>query len=228
METRLPDSNLNQSIARKSFLKKGLALVAGLSFLPALTKAMTNTGNKPGTQSSTPPSVQSEYPFIGEIQLVAFNFAPKGWALCNGQLLSISQNQALFALLGTIYGGDGVTTFALPDLRGRTPIHSGQGTGLSPYVIGQSGGEENHTLVTGEIPAHSHNIQINTGVGSTDSPNGTYLAQNSEGVKQFSTSQNGSAAPVASAGNNLPHNNMQPYLAINYIIALSGIFPSQN
>lgn len=228
MEKLLQDSDSNQSIARKRFLTKSLALIAGLSFFPALAKAMSNTGKNAGTQNSTPPTIQSENPFIGEIQLVAFNFAPIGWALCDGQLLSISQNTALFSLLGTTYGGDGITNFALPDLRGRVPIHSGQGNGLSGYVIGQSGGEENHTLITGEIPAHSHNLQINTGVGSTDSPNGTYLAQNSEGVKQFSSSQNGTAAPVASAGGNLPHNNVQPYLAINYIIALSGIFPSRS
>ncbi len=182
--------------------------------------------------AATAPSVfaQATDPFLGQLALVPYNFPPKGWALCNGQLLSINQNQALFALLGTTYGGNGQTTFALPDLRGRVPISSGQGPGLSNYILGQTGGEESHTLTVSEIPAHSHLLSADTSVGTSERPNGGLPARNAAGVPQYGGSATGtmSASGVQSSGGSQPHNNMQPYVTLNWIIALQGVFPSQN
>ncbi len=167
-------------------------------------------------------------PFLGELMCVGFNFAPNGWAQCNGQFLSIGANQALFSLLGTTYGGNGVTTFALPDLRGRTPMHAGQGSGLTNRNLGEIGGQENHTLLLSEIPAHNHNIAVNNSVGSSSSPTNNYFAQNIEGTNEFSTTSNTTmnAAVLQNTGGGQAHNNMQPYLVLNWIIALQGIFPS--
>ncbi|HEY3861626.1 MAG TPA: tail fiber protein [Verrucomicrobiae bacterium] len=172
-------------------------------------------------------------PYIGEIRLFACNFAPQGWAFCNGQLLSIQQNSALFSLLGTTYGGDGRTDFALPNLQGRVPIHFGQGPGLSPYVLGQMAGSETVTLNTTQLPAHNHQVNCNTGAGAQASPVTGFPAVESTG-----TSMNYAAAPVAgsvmhsemiaNAGGNQPIPNIQPYLCINFCIALTGIFPSRN
>ncbi len=228
MSFNLPDPTA-EKFARKSFLKKAIAILTGLSFLPSITKAFNKQEevNQNRVQNNGGKSVLSQNPFVGEIQMVAFNFAPVGWASCNGQLLPINQYMALFSLLGTMYGGDGVTNFALPDLRGRVPIHYGQGVGLSSYNLGQIGGEEQHTLVVSELPAHTHDLQVSTNVGTSDSPGKMYLAQNSEGVKQYSANQNSTAEPPTVTGQDKPHNNLQPYLSINYIIALNGIFPSR-
>ena len=168
-------------------------------------------------------------PFLGQIQLVGFTFAPHNWALCNGQLLSIEQNTALFALLGTTYGGDGVTTFALPDLRGRAPIHQGQGPSLSNYTIGEAGGSEQVTLNVNQIPSHTHQIApaSSTDQQTTNRPAGAYPTAG--GV--YASNANGSAMGAttsAASGGGLPHSNVQPYLTMNYVIALAGIFPSQN
>ncbi len=161
-------------------------------------------------------------PFIGEIRMMSFSYAPQGWAQCNGQFLPINQNQALFSLLGTTFGGNGQTTFALPDLRSRTPIHVGNG-----YVLGQNGGEQNHTLTVNEIPGHAHQlIGSNTPVGS-NVPTGAMLAIK---ANTYTTPQNLVAmapASLSNAGGSQPHQNMQPYLVINFCIALQGIFPSQ-
>ncbi|WP_028102520.1 phage tail protein [Pseudoduganella violaceinigra] len=166
-------------------------------------------------------------PYLAEIRLTSFSFAPKGWALCNGQLLPINQNQALFALLGTSYGGNGVTTFALPDMRGRAPAHVGQGFGL-----GQQGGEASHTLLSSEMPAHTHRLGISTAVSHQADPANRVLGNVEAGALNYYAPLDGSAtlAPntVASAGGGQPHENMQPYLTINFIIALQGIFPSQS
>jgi microcystin-dependent protein len=163
-------------------------------------------------------------PFIGEIKMVAFDFAPRGWALCNGQLLPIGQNQALFSILGTTYGGNGTTTFALPDLRGRSPVHFG-----SQISLGQVGGEENHTLIQAEMPAHNHTVAGDSADASVSSPAGSVWA--ASGNDPFSSSAPNTGmnpASVSNAGGSQPHSNQQPYLVVNFVIALVGIFPSRN
>ncbi len=174
--------------------------------------------------------------FLGEIRMVPFNFAPQGWAMCNGQLLSISQNTALFSLLGTFYGGDGVTTFALPNFQSRVPIHQGQGHGLSPYVIGQLGGVESVTLSVEQTAAHTHLIRADgdTGSNNTPSPSGAALATFAAGSNIYNTATDVakvvtmSPLMVASTGGSQPHTNIQPYLVVTFIIALEGIYPSRN
>ncbi|MFZ0041987.1 MAG: tail fiber protein [Solirubrobacteraceae bacterium] len=165
-------------------------------------------------------------PFLGGIFMFGGNFAPQGYAFCNGQLLSISQNTALFSLLGTTYGGDGVTTFALPNLQGRVPIHSGNGAGLSPYVLGQNGGTENVTLTQGQMPAHNHVIQAG-GAETTSFPAGAVPAQNGAYTTGATPVQMASGA-LTNAGGSQPHNNIQPYLTITFIIALQGVYPSRS
>ena len=175
-------------------------------------------------------------PFIAEIRMVGFNFPPKGWATCNGQLLAISQNTALFSILGTTYGGNGQTTFALPDLRGRVALHMGQGPGLSPYDEGQIGGEESHTLLTSELPLHNHGGApvANSAVGTSATIAGNVPATpggvNARFAKMYSTAAANATnnTALAAVGSGLPHNNLMPYLAINYIVALQGVFPPRN
>jgi microcystin-dependent protein len=167
-------------------------------------------------------------PFLGEIRQAAFAFAPKGWALCNGQLLPINQNQALFSILGTTYGGDGRTNFALPDLRGRSPAHF---SGTLP--LGSRIGEENHTLTTNELPPHGHALQGSTDLASSSSPVGNVTAAKGRGGKDIyapggSPVQALSPQAIAGAGGSQPHNNMQPFSTLNFIIAMAGIFPSRN
>jgi microcystin-dependent protein len=168
-------------------------------------------------------------PFIGEIRMTGFNFAPVGWALCDGQLLAISGNDALFALIGTTYGGDGQNSFALPDLRGRAPIHVGQGSGLTNRTIGERAGSETVTLTATQIAAHNHAANANTAVGTSTDPAGKFWAQRS-GANQYLGTANSAMAPGAlqNAGGSQPHENMPPSLVINFIICLVGIFPSQN
>ena len=171
-------------------------------------------------------------PYVGEIRMFAGTFAPAGWALCAGQQLPISQYEALFSLLGTTYGGDGQTTFNLPDLRSRAPVHQGQGTGLAAYTIGEAGGAEAVTLLSGQLGSHAHVAQGNSSNGTTASPAGqVWAAQLS--VKQFSdVAPSGSttmnAGAIAATGGGQPHDNMIPFQAINFIIALEGIYPSQS
>jgi microcystin-dependent protein len=171
-------------------------------------------------------------PFVGQILMVAFNFAPKGWALCNGQLLPINQNQALFSLLGTYYGGDGRTNFALPNLQGRVPVHQGN-NGVSNYVMGASGGVENVALTVNNLPSHNHPANCSTTAGSTASPAGHFWGETSKGGSTLSTyaaSANAQMAPTAvgATGGNVPVSVVQPYLCVNFIIALQGIFPSRD
>ena len=167
-------------------------------------------------------------PFLGEIRAFGFNFAPRGWASCNGQLLPINQNQALFALLGTIYGGNGQTTFALPDLRGRVPINQGQSSGASTYSLGQAIGVENVTLLVSQIPAHTHRLNASPDNATTTDPGNNLLAV----ARSATYASSGSAAmnpgAIAITGGSQPHENRQPYLTVNYCIALQGIFPSRN
>ena len=167
-------------------------------------------------------------PFLGEIRLFSFNFNPKGWVPCNGQLLPINQNQALFAILGTYYGGNGTTNFALPNIQGRMAVGVGSG-----FNLGQAGGEQSHALTTSEIPQIGGQIQVNSGTGSTNTPGPTlYLATPATPDRQeidlYSNSPANTALGQAISGGNQPHNNMPPYLVLNYCIAIQGIFPSQN
>jgi microcystin-dependent protein len=167
-------------------------------------------------------------PFIAEIRIFPFNFAPKGWALCDGQLMPISQNTALFSLLGTTYGGDGKSTFALPDLRGSAPMHPGQGPGLSLYDLGQSGGSESVTLLQSEMATHSHEMRgaaQDPALAKAINPAASWSLSQGGGIYQ--AAQNTQLAPeaVGPAGGDQPHNNMQPYLTFNFNIALQGVFP---
>ena len=170
-------------------------------------------------------------PYIGEIRIFAGNFAPQGWALCSGQLLQISQNDTLFALIGTTYGGDGQTTFALPNLQSRVPIHQGTGPGGS-YAMAQTGGVEQVTLTSQQIPNHTHAQMASRNAASGTDPTNNVIGQSSS-ITMFRESppppnQALNAATLVAAGGNQPHNNIQPYNVLNYIIALFGVFPSQN
>jgi microcystin-dependent protein len=175
-------------------------------------------------------------PYLGAICLFAFDFPPRGWTVCAGQLLPIAQNQALFALLGTMYGGNGQTTFALPDLRGRVPMHVGQGAGLPAVVQGELGGSENVTLLATQIPAHNHIAFVNNGTSTVSTPAaGNSIAVlkdiNNDNVSLYNNAAANTqlnANMIGMTGGNQPHSNMQPYLAMNYSIALAGIFPSRN
>jgi microcystin-dependent protein len=169
-------------------------------------------------------------PFLGEIMIVGFNFAPRGYALCDGQLLPINQNQSLYSLLGTTYGGDGRTTFALPDLRGRTPIHFGNGSGLTPRTLGAKSGEENQTLSAAQMPQHTHTVQASPTAADTPLPAGNLLGTTAAAdvYNPAGNLQNMSAASVVSNGGGQAHTNMQPYLTLNFCIALRGVFPSRN
>ena len=160
--------------------------------------------------------------YLSEIRVMSFNFAPKGWAACNGQLLPINQNQPLFALIGTYYGGDGRVNFALPNLQGRAPLHMGSG-----YSLGQLGGEQAHTLITPEIPAHNHTWGATNTAANAPGPAGNLLG----GAQEYNPGANlvGMYQGVlANTGGSQPHQNMQPFLTLNFCIALQGIFPSQN
>jgi microcystin-dependent protein len=163
-------------------------------------------------------------PFLSEIRIMSFNFAPKGWAFCNGQLLPINQNQALFSLLGTTFGGDGRVNFALPDLRARVPIHVGSG-----HTLGERGGEQAHTLSIAELPAHNHPLNANSGVGNATTPAGAVLAKASAATYGPVDSLVAMLpSSISNTGGSQPHLNMQPFLALTFCIALQGIFPSPN
>lgn len=162
-------------------------------------------------------------PFLAEIRLIGFNFAPHGWAFCDGQILPINQNQSLYSLLGTTYGGDGQTSFALPDIRGRVPIHKGNG-----FQLGQKDGEETHTLAAHEMPNHDHQVQGASVNADTRVPDGNRFAR---ALNAYTSPQNLTqlaSGTVANAGGGQAHENMQPFLALNYVIALQGLFPSMN
>lgn len=167
-------------------------------------------------------------PFVAEIRIFPFNFAPKGWAWCDGQLLPLSQNTALFSLLGTTYGGNGKSNFALPDLQGRAPMHPGQGPGLSLHDLGETGGSETVTLLESEIPSHSHTFRVSGQEAESPAPAGNVLAT-SQGPKIYNTGTfpvvNMNATALAPAGGDAPHNNMMPYLTFYFCIALQGVFP---
>jgi len=176
-------------------------------------------------------------PFVAQVQIFAFNFAPKGWAFCRGQLLPISQNTALFSLLGTQYGGDGKSTFALPNFLNLGVVNAGQGAGLSQYFIGEQTGSPTETLLISEIPSHNHGFVANTTQGSVTTASGNQLAKAFNGAKTAgftgnymtttSTPQTPMAQTLGFTGGSQPHNNMQPYLALNFCIAMQGVFPAR-
>ncbi len=173
------------------------------------------------------------FPFVAEIRIFGFNFAPKGWAQCDGQILPISQNTAHFSLLGTTYGGDGKTNFALPNLQGMAPMEFGQGPGLSLRDLGEIGGEQTVTLLQTEMPIHSHTAQGVSGAGGlAPDPTTTWADANQRGISEYAPSDanNVQMNPFALsiAGGNLPHNNMMPYLTLNFCIALQGVFPARS
>jgi microcystin-dependent protein len=176
-------------------------------------------------------------PFLGEIRMFGGNFAPSGWALCNGQLLSISSNAALFSILGTSFGGNGQSTFGLPNLQGRVPIHWGNGAGLSPYTLGQNAGVETVTLTQNQIPTHNHLINsVNGSNANSTKPSGAYPGAITSSVTTTKVDAYSNATPdsqmntaaVSTVGGSQPHPNIQPYLCVTFIIALVGIFPSRN
>jgi microcystin-dependent protein len=170
-------------------------------------------------------------PFVGEVRMFAGNFAPRGWAFCDGQLLAVSQNDALFSLLGTIYGGDGRTTFGLPDLRGRIPIHAGHGPGLSERRLGAKGGAEKVTLTVNQLPSHTHNFQASQDFANQTNPQDLFVAQSSLVdlyVQDSLPTENMASDSIDSVGGSRSHTNLQPFLCINFIIALFGIYPSRH
>jgi microcystin-dependent protein len=196
---------------RRAFLGRLAAAVAGAVVLGRPEPARADT-----------------LPYLGEIMLFAGNFQPRGWAFCNGQLLPINQNQALFSLLGTTYGGDGRVTFALPDLRDRVPIHFGQGPGLSDRVLGERSGATTHTLTLAEIPAHTHPLRVSSAPATSVTPVGMFPARNPAGYAQFTaTTPDVVMTAAGSAGGSQPHENLQPCLGLHFCIALQGVFPSQ-
>jgi microcystin-dependent protein len=169
-------------------------------------------------------------PFVGEIRMFAGNFAPRGWAFCDGQLLAVSQNDALFSLLGTIYGGDGRTTFGLPDLRGRIPLHQGTGPGLSPRRLGSKSGAEKETLTTNQLASHGHDWNANTADGLDGTPQGKVLAK-PVGFRFWEPSAQNTdlaSSTITNTGGSQPHTNLMPTLCVNFIIALVGIYPSRH
>ena len=162
-------------------------------------------------------------PFLAEVRMVGFNFAPRGWAFCDGQILPINQNQSLYSLLGTTYGGDGRTSFALPDMRSRTPIHVGNG-----HNEGQKSGEETHTLSAAEMPQHTHQLRAQSATVSTHDPNNALAGTNPGAPYRSDSNGNMGSSQIANVGGGQGHENMQPFLVLNFCIALQGLFPSRN
>lgn len=204
------------ALVRRDFLGRVGAFLAGLAMFGRPRRAEAD-------------STLSTSPYLGDIMLVPFDFAPDGWAMCNGQFLPIATNQALYSLLGNTYGGDGVTTFRLPDLRGRSPLHWGQGNGLSTRTRGEVGGEVDHTITLAQLPAHSHVARGNSADGNATSPAGMFPARSAAAMPQWSATAVASLAPgaISTVGGSQPHSNTQPILVLNYVIALQGQFPPQ-
>ncbi len=222
---------------RRNFMRRSLGTIFSLGLVAGAGNAFAGIKSKTGyIYVKQNGEIINDYepqdsssPFIGSIMMAGFNYAPQGWLFCNGQLILISEYDTLFTLIGTTFGGDGQNTFGLPDLRGRIPIHQGQGPGLSNYFIGQSAGVENVTLTVNQIPAHNHSILASTSSGSLGSPAGDYIAVNADGIASYASSSDGNLniGSIQAQGGNQPHNNIQPCLAINFSIAMFGIYPSQ-
>lgn len=218
--------------SRKNFIK-GLAGALTLGWLfTGYEKTQANELNDESSElnSSTNSNRMVFEPFIGTVMLFAGNFPPRGWAFCNGQLLAISQNQALFSIIGTFYGGDGSTTFGLPDLRGRAPVGAGQGPGLSNYPIGSKVGSETTTLTGVNLPSHSHKMNASSAPGSSSSPNDLVPAVNRDGILHYGPNVDAamSSSTISPSGGNQPFNNIQPVLGMHYCIALQGVFPPRS
>lgn len=212
-----PRSSPHRTVAmpRRGFLTRTLTLIGGASLLRHVRVAEAQTA--------------VSGPYIGQIMLISWNFPPKGWTFCNGQLLPINQNQALFSLLGTTYGGNGTTSFALPNLQGRVAVHSGQGPGLTVRVRGEVGGETGHILTLAELPAHTHVGRAGVTLASSAIPSPSLVpARNPGHVPQWGPTADTTMAAdaIGTTGGSQAHENMQPYLVLNYIIALQGVFPS--
>ena len=219
---------LLETASRRSWLKRLSGLLAGGALLgqvgPVAARGASQVAGPLGNRDC----------FIGEIMMIGFDYAPQGWTFCNGQLLPISQNGALFQLLGTTYGGNGTTNFALPDLRGRVPVGQGQGPGLSNRALGAVGGTEASTLAVGQLPAHTHAVPASADLGTTpragtaSPPASNYLADGGRGSAQYATAANATlAGTVQAVGTGQSHENRQPFLGINFIICLEGLFPSR-
>jgi len=202
------------ALPRRQFLERFAAFLAGTALL--------------GRARPVRAAVQDVQPYLGEIALISWNFPPKGWTFCNGQVLPINQNMALYSLLGTQFGGNGTTTFALPNLQGRVAIHQGQGPGLTLRAVGNVVGETAHTLSLAELPGHTHLLQCSSGAATLVSPTGAYPARNPAAIPQFGTTADVAMAAgiIGSTGGSQPHENTQPYIVLNYIIALQGMYPS--
>jgi len=216
--------------SRRNFIK-GLAgaLTLGWLFTGNDDLQAKDSNDRVSDQNDGSNTMVAE-PLLGSIMLFAGTFAPRGWAFCNGQLLPISQNSALFAIIGTLYGGDGRTTFALPDLRGRVPVGVGQGPGLSNYPIGQRTGVEQTFLTTANLPSHSHSLRASSSPGNSNSPEGNVPAVNRDGILHYGPAADVSMSSVGitNTGNGQAVNNIQPVLGMHYCIALQGIFPSRS
>ncbi|MGE5410876.1 MAG: phage tail protein, partial [Clostridiales bacterium] len=227
------DFKKEKKILRRNFLKKFAGLTAALSLLPSFKKLFASarifSGKDfiPGASANNNnAALDGQSPFVAEVSIVPFNFAPRGWAMCNGQILPIAQNTALFSLLGTTYGGNGKSTFALPFLTGNFVMHPGQGPGLQQRYLGETFGSDKVTLLQSEMPAHNHagsKIKCTNSVGTSNDPSGKYFARDLAGSAIYG--QSSGETMLFISGNSQPHNNMPPYVVLNCIIALQGVFP---
>lgn len=212
---------------RRTFIQKFLGIIAAALLMPAITKLFASTNKWKELSTAGVNKPLNLEPYIGEICIFGFNFAPNHWAYCNGQLIAIASNTALFSILGTNYGGNGTTTFALPDLQGRVPMGTGQGDGLTNRFVGELGGQESCTLISTEIPGHVHIMLCNSGTGNSADPSSRYFASDPLGNAHYGSS-NGDSYNLSYSGSNFAHNNVHPYLALNFSICLAGVFPPRS
>jgi len=229
--------NNKTDIGRRNFMMKSAGSILGLGLFANAANAF-NVKSKTGyIYVKRNGEIINDYvpqggpqPYIGSIIMVGYNFAPLGWEYCSGQIIPIENNEALFVLIGTTYGGNGTTNFALPNLQSRIPLGLGQGPGLSSYVIGQTGGVETVTLTANQLPAHNHNINASTASGTAGTPSNNFIARNADGIDSFTASSNGTlnVTSMGTTGGSQAHDNIQPYLAVSFCIAMEGVFPQQS